>query len=221
MDIRRPSTALLLALLALQAALAAPAAAQRYCGSVLPIMVQASDGVVFTPGCSNYALKYATAGASGGYTALEFPACPAGPVCEGLSPSARFRCQMANGYSCCVDSGVCITEAAGNMSGPAQQSWMARFDSDTDLREGICDASGGGVGTYQGNGARRFIALITTAPFDACIPPERLGEFFMTFRPAISSGANVVVQFLGNLDWARVPTPVRRSTWGSLKAVYR
>ncbi len=221
MDIRRPSNAILLALLAPLTALADPVAAQQYCGSVLPIMVQAPDGVAFTPGCAEFALKYATAGTSGGYTALDFPACPADPACEGLSPSARFRCQMASGYSCCVDSGVCITEAAGTMSAPAQQGWMARFDSDTDLREGICDASGGGAGAYQGNGARRFIALITTAPFDACLPPERPGEFFMTRRPAISSGATVVVEFVGCVDWARVPTPARRSTWGTLKAAYR
>ncbi len=205
--------ALPLASLVLLATLVTPIAAQQYCGTVLPLMIQPPPGTDFSTGCTAHTIVYgAPTGSSGGSTPLDDPTPPDDSLCGGLTGSATFRCRMQNGYPCCLDSGACVPRLTGNISGPLEQAWAARFASDTDQRMGICHAA------YVGSGSRCFLAPVSSAPVSACMPPERVAAFFMTDRGV---SGDVHLEFLGYAAWTGLPTLALRPTWGSLKAIYR
>jgi len=105
----------------------------------------------FDPDCAKeYDLKVDSgAGVQGNYQLLDFPPCGEG-ACQNVGGGgAEIRCYAEYGYGCCLDIGDEFTlTMPGNKVGPFRQGMLARYDSDTDRREGICYSQ------YQGNGNR-------------------------------------------------------------------
>ena len=111
---------------------------------------------------------------------LDFPECNEGP-CAGFEGGAAIRCYAEYGYGCCLDEGqeFTLTEP-GTKVGPFRQGMQARFDSDTDRREGICYSE------YTGNGMR-VMPLPVIETFDVngkkMVRIIKFSAFFMQERP--------------------------------------
>lgn len=184
---------------------------------LVPIAIQEPLAGPFVPGCTEYQVNYGGgSGSQGGYGALNFPSCDQDPCGEG--GANRYRCQLMNGYPCWQDSGICVPNKAGNMSGPTMQALAARFNNDTDVREGICYTD------YLGNGSRIMTTLITGllqgGAFTLCYPVLHYGTFFLTRIPGSDGSSNIWATYLGH-PGANPPTPAFRPTWGALKTLYR
>ncbi len=177
----------------------ATAEARWECPSSLPIAAQPPPGQVFQPGCPEheYELKYGPPdGVRGSYEPLDFGkyaqemgGCPEDPC---LKPSGGdvYRCELANEYQCCTDSGSCIPSEQGSKSGPTTQGIKARFAADTDQREPTtCYAE------YTGNGARVIVVPVTGPPegsgSERCFPVLSYGVFFVKRIPE-SGGENII-----------------------------
>ena len=183
---------------------------------LVPLAVRPDPGPEFVVGCTEYVLKYGGgSGTQGSYGSLDLPDC-AGDPC-GSGGAIRYRCDLTNGYPCCVDSGLCVPAEAGNLTGPTAQSIAYRFAADTDQREGICFAQ------YNGNG-RRIITVLMTGPPQAggsspCYVVLRYGEFFLTRIPGAGNENFIFANFLGYTS--AIPTPAYTPAWGKIKVLYR
>jgi len=183
---------------------------------LVPLAVRPDPGPEFVVGCTEYVLKYGGgAGTQGSYGSLDLPDCADDPC--GSGGATRYRCDLVNGYPCCVDSGQCIPSAAGNLVGPTAQSIAYRFAADTDSREGICFAQ------YNGNG-RRIITVLMTGPPQAggaspCYVVLRYGQFFLTRIPGAGNESFIFANFLGCTS--ATPTPAHVPAWGEIKVLYR
>ena len=157
--------------------------AGRPCDGLVPMgPVEPPNSGWFDPDCAvTYDLKIgAGEGEQGNYELLDYPECGEGP-CAGLEGGAAIRCYAQYGYGCCLDEGqeFALTEP-GNKVGPFRQGMQARFDSDTDRREGICYSE------YAGNGAR-VMPLPVIETFDVngkkVVRIIKFSAFFMKERP--------------------------------------
>ena len=155
----------------------------RPCDGLVPMgPVEPPESGWFDPDCSKtYELKMgAGQGQQGNYELLDYPDCDEGP-CAGLEGGAAIRCIAEHGYACCLDEGqeFTLTEP-GNKVGPFRQGMQARFDSDTDRREGICFSE------YLGNG-NRILPLPVIETFDVngkkYVRIVKFSAFFIKERP--------------------------------------
>lgn len=171
--------------------------ASSACEKLVPLAVQPDSGVVFTPGCANeYRIKEGGgAGFQGQYGGVQFPACPEGP-CGGMQPSGAntLNCLLANGYSCCIQVGDCLTPKTGNSSGPVKAAIETRFSLDTDQRQGICYES------YNGNGWRVIYVPITGPAggggSSGCYPIQSFGAFFIKNIPGNGNQNFITAEFI-------------------------
>ncbi len=136
----------------------------------------------FDPDCNvTYDLKIgAGEGQQGNYELLDYPPCDEGP-CAGLEGGAAIRCLAEHGYGCCLEEGQEFTlSEPGNKVGPFRQGMQARFDSDTDTRQGICYSE------YAGNGVR-IMPLPVIESFDVngkkYVRIVKFSAFFIKDRP--------------------------------------
>ena len=119
------------------------------CESLVPLGAIDPNGV-FRIGCdTTYVLKTSQVNSPGNFQLIDFPPCTEGP-CAGVQGGggAEIRCEVGNGYSCCIEIGQPIQTMPGNKVGPFIQGLNDRWDNDTDRREGICYED------YRGNGNR-------------------------------------------------------------------
>lgn len=165
-----------------------------FCG-LAPLFMSPPPGEDFIPGCANtYVMKYGGgSGSDGNYGGLTMPSCANGP-CAGMSPtgSSTYRCLLENGYCCEITIGQVLDTEPGNMSGPTRSGLTARFNNDTDRREGICYSE------YTGNGARVIYVPITSDPGAGRAPVTVLGfgAFFLKNVPGSGSESTLVGEFL-------------------------
>lgn len=104
----------------------------------------------FRVGCdTTYVLKTSAINGPGNFQLLDYPQCSEGP-CGSMSGGggAEIRCEVANGYSCCIEIGQPVQTMPGGKIGPFMQGLSDRWDRDTDQRQGICYEQ------YHGNGNR-------------------------------------------------------------------
>jgi len=155
----------------------------RVCDGLVPMgPVEPPQSGWFDPDCSKtYELKVgAGEGEQGNYELLEFPDCNQGP-CAGMEGGAAIRCLAEHGYGCCLDQDqeFTLTEP-GNKVGPFRQGMGARFDADTDQREGICYSE------YRGNG-QRVLPVPIIESYDVngkkFVRIIKFSAFFMKERP--------------------------------------
>jgi len=105
---------------------------------------------------STYTLKLPVGGSQqGNFQLLDYPSCEEGPPPSG-GGGAEIREYIINGWDCCFKIGdlIDVDTAPGAKVGPTQQGLQARFNADTDRRNGICYAD------YDGNGKRVFLCPI-------------------------------------------------------------
>jgi hypothetical protein len=99
-----------------------------------------------------------------------------------MEGGAAIRCIAEHGYGCCLDEGqeFTLTEP-GNKVGPFRQGMQARFDADTDRRQGICYSE------YAGNG-NRIMPLPVIESFDVngkkYVRIIKFSAFFIKNRPS-------------------------------------
>jgi Flp pilus assembly protein TadG len=140
---------------------------------------------------TTYALKLDAAGANspGNFQLLRFPDCTEG-VCQGQGGAAAIRCQVANGYACCLNIGDMILTQPGNKTGPFWQGVNDRWDADTDTRQGICFTD------YHGNG-NRIVNVPILKDFDPNgTKPVRIEGFAAFFLQNQPSKGTLYGQFL-------------------------
>ncbi|HEY3215244.1 MAG TPA: pilus assembly protein TadG-related protein [Candidatus Eisenbacteria bacterium] len=156
----------------------------QVCDGLVPMApVEPPNSGWFDPDCSQtYDLKVGSGqGEQGNYELLDYPPCNEGP-CAGLNGGAAIRCIAEHGYGCCLDESqeFTLTEP-GNKVGPFRQGMQARFDADTDQRQGICYIE------YAGNG-NRVVRLPVIESFDVngkkYVRIVRFSAFFIKYRPA-------------------------------------
>lgn len=164
------------------------------CDGLVPMgPVEPPQSGWFDPDCSKtYDLKVgAGQGQQGNYELLDYPECNEGP-CVGLGGGAAIRCIAEHGYGCCLEEGqeFTLTEP-GNKVGPFRQGMQARFDADTDRREGICFIQ------YAGNG-NRVLPLPVIETFDVngkkYVRIVKFSAFFIKERP--KGDGTLVGQFI-------------------------
>lgn len=155
----------------------------RLCDGLSPMApVPPPEAGWFDPDCSKtYELKVgAGEGEQGNYELLDYPPCDQGP-CAGLEGGAAIRCIGEHGYGCCLDEGQDFTlTEPGNKVGPFRQGMQARFDSDTDQREGICYSE------YAGNGQRiMHVPIVETFDVNGkkTVRILKFSAFFLKSRP--------------------------------------
>lgn len=153
------------------------------CDGLVPMApVEPPDSGWFDPDCSKtYELKVGSGeGEQGNYQLIDYPPCNEGP-CQGLNGGAAIRCYAEHGYGCCLGEGqeFTLTEP-GNKVGPFRQGMQARFDADTDRREGIC------YDDYTGDG-HRVVPLPVIETFDVngkkFVRIVKFSSFFIKERP--------------------------------------
>ena len=137
----------------------------------------------FDPKCgTSYTLKAdPDLNQQGNFQLLDFPACDEGMCQDVGGGGAAIRCYSQYGYGCCIHAGdQFVFTQPGNKVGPFRQGMQARFDSDTDRREGICYSD------YTGNGMRVVrVPLIKSFDVNGKKVVEITGfsAFFIQFRP--------------------------------------
>jgi len=153
------------------------------CDGLVPMApVEPPQSGWFDPDCSKtYTLKVGSGnGQQGNYELLDYPPCNEGP-CAGLNGGAAIRCIAEHGYGCCLQEGqqFSLTEP-GNKVGPFRQGMQARWDADSDRREGIC------FNQYAGNGNRMLHCPIVES-FDVngkkYVRIVKFSAFFIKYRP--------------------------------------
>jgi len=166
------------------------------CEKLVPMGAIEPPAGGFKTGCANvYNLKVGD-GTQGNFQLLDFPDCAEGP-CAGMNGgSAEIRCEVANGYSCCIDIGQMVQTMPGNKVGPFKQGLNDRWDGDTDKRENICYTD------YRGNGNRIVnVPLFTTWDPNGKKPVrvEGFAAFFLQKKPSSNGGQTLTGQFLYNV----------------------
>lgn len=148
----------------------------------------------FLPGCANvYTLKVgAGSGTAGNFQLVDFPPCDEGP-CGGGPGGSEVRCEVANGYSCCISIGQWIDTEPGNKVGPVRQGLDDRWSGDTDQRTGICYSD------YTGNGNRIVnVPIFSTWDPNGKKPVQVVGfsAFFIQNKPSSGGGQTLTGEFL-------------------------
>ncbi len=153
----------------------------------------------FLPGCSHvYSHKIGSngGGTPGNFQLLDFPSCDEGPCAGIIGGGSEIRCEVGNGYSCCISLGQMIETQPGNKVGPFRQGLDDRWAGDTDQRQGIC------YDQYYGNGNR----IINIPIFDTWDPngkkPVKIvgfSAFFIQDNPQAHGGQTLYGQFLYNV----------------------
>src|SRR5262245_8655722 len=122
------------------------------CEGVVPMApIPPPNNQWFDPDCSRTYLLKADPGSGqqGNYQLLDYPNCDEGMCQDVGGGGAAIRCYSQYGYGCCIHAGdEFVMTQPGNKVGPFRQGMQARFDADTDRREGICYQD------YKGNGNR-------------------------------------------------------------------
>jgi Flp pilus assembly protein TadG len=177
-------------------AVAIAESAGAVCEKLVPLGAIEPPAGGFKTGCANtYNLKIGSGGGGtpGNFQLLDFPPCNEGP-CGGLNGGgAEIRCEVANGYSCCINIGDLIPTMPGNKVGPFMQGLNDRWDSDTDRREGICYTD------YHGNG-NRIVLVPMFNDWDPngkkSVKVEGFSAFFLQKKPSGGGGSTLTGQFL-------------------------
>ena len=154
------------------------------CDGLVPMApVNADPSGWFDPDCSKeYDLKVGAGdGEQGNYELLDFPPCAEGACQDVGGGGAEVRCLAENGFGCCMSIGQeFVLTKPGNTVGPFRQGMQARFDNDTDRREGICYSE------YGGNG-NRVVRVPIIETFDVSgkkyVRIIAFSAFFIKFRP--------------------------------------
>lgn len=175
-------------------AVAEAESASSICEGLVPMAPVEDPAHPFQTGCAHeYQLKVGSGGnQQGNFQLLDFPSCDEGP-CAGMSGGAAIRCQVANGYSCCIDIGDLVDTQPGNKVGPFSQGLSDRWDRDTDQREGICHEQ------YTGNGQRIvFVPMVRSFDVNGKKPVEITGfsAFFLKRQPTGGGSQTLTGQFL-------------------------
>jgi hypothetical protein len=192
------------------AAAPAVASAQTGCDGVLPITLLTSSGTTPEASCF-YTIHYGPPAWNKPitYLVLVYPDCNEG-VCQLLTGANAVNCTTRHGYACCIGLGQIVDVAPGSYAGPYRLAVNARFDTDSDLREGICYAD------YLGNGARVFTVPVSVLDGTRVIVVDFV-RVFMSARTADgSSGLANSMQVL-----PRYATGTVDRAWGSIKLRYR
>jgi hypothetical protein len=186
------------------------ALAQTVCDQLFPFGLLPPPEGSFGFGCANqYALRGDIGSAPGAhYITLSYPACENGP-CAGLTGTSLFGCAATSGYSCCISVPEPIPIVGGNWEGPLRAALDQRIANDTDTRTGICYSDYAGNGSRLGN-----VPLIQFVGSDSS--QVQVTGFLRMFVSSSRSG--VIAPRIEFLDQA---TPVRSSTWGRTKVLYR
>ena len=180
------------------------------CYPVVPLGVHTSAGP-FIPGCAHeYTIKV-----SDNYGPLDFSALPAypGDECGGVGGATALRCYMEHGYWGYIGPGDCLPSQVGNTCGPIRQAVQYRFSSDTDAREGLCYQN------YEGNGERVVVCPIID-DVGCSNHVKAAAAFFIKYVPGLGRDCNIIVEFIQEVPGTN-PTPVRSSSWGTVKLLYR
>lgn len=190
----------------------ASAQADTTCDQLVPFGLLPPSGG-FLAGCSHLSNLHlgAAVGPDGNYILLSYPACASGP-CAGQSGTTLLQCAAASGYFCCISSAQMVPTLTGGNVGTLVTGLNQRIAADTDTRAAICYEA------YTGNGAR-----VANVPLIQFIGTDRSQaqvtgflRFFLTGPPSgTSTSTTIPVEFISG------PTPAGRSTWGSVKLLYR
>ncbi len=158
---------------------------------------QLPNGAEFSTDCdSQYVLKQsAGAGTMGNYQLLRYPACSEDSLPGGGSGGNTIRYYTEHGYGCCQEIGTMleVETKTGNTIGPLRQGLLARWDADTDQRNGIC------YDEYAGNGNRVFITPIIDSfvvSGTSWVKITGFAAFFLTTRPGGTGQLNITGQFI-------------------------
>jgi hypothetical protein len=156
---------------------------------------QLPDGGQFSTDCdSEYVLKEGAGnGQQGNFQLLRYPDCNEDTFTGGGGAAIRQYTQY--GYQCCEDIGqwLEVETKTGNTVGPLRQGLQARFDADTDQRQGICYEQ------YTGNGKRVFITPIIES-FNvngtSWVQIKGFAAFFLKDRPGGGGQLQITGQFI-------------------------
>lgn len=169
--------------------------ASAVCEGLVPLAPVDSPADPFVTGCAHtYDLKVGTGGnTSGNFQMLDFPECDEGPCGSIGGGAAQIRCQVANGYSCCIDIGDMVPTQPGNKVGPFVQGLSDRWSRDTDQRQGICYED------YVGNGQRKvLVPMVESFDVSGKKPVKITGFscFFLQKKPTGGGSQTLTGQFL-------------------------
>jgi hypothetical protein len=179
--------------------------AQTVCDQLLPIgLVPPQGGFAF--GCDHQYHVPAGPGSSAYYRWLAFPTCPDGP-CAGLTDPQLFVCAATSGYSCCISDSVPLI--AGIYAGPLRLGLDQRIANDTDTRVGICYSD------YAGNGSRLGNVLLIQPTGTGATQAHVAGFLRMFLSGPAGAFGLIPIEFVDQ------PTPVRGTSWGRAKILYR
>jgi Flp pilus assembly protein TadG len=151
----------------------------------------------FQTGCSHtYELKIGSngGGTPGNFQFVDFPPCSEEGPCQGINGgAAEIRCEVANGYGCCIQIGQWIQTMPGNKVGPFRQGLQDRWGRDTDQREDICYED------YRGNG-QRIVLVPMFRDWDPngkkAVKVEGFSAFFLQRMPGSGGSQTLWGQFL-------------------------
>ena len=165
------------------------------CEGLVPMAPVEDPVIPFQTGCSHtYSLKVGAGGNTpGNFQLLDFPNCDEGPCANVGGGAAQIRCEVANGYSCCIDIGDMVPTQPGNKVGPFSQGLNDRWSRDTDQRVGICYED------YKGNGQRVvLVPKIQTFDVSGKKPVKITGfsAFFLQTKPTGGGSQTLIGQFL-------------------------
>lgn len=177
-------------------AVAKAESAGTVCEKLVPLGAIEPPNGSFEVGCQyTYNLKIGAVGGGtpGNFQLLDFPTCSEGP-CQGIvGGGAEIRCEVANGYSCCISLDQPIPTMPGNKVGPFLQGLDDRWDGDTDRRENICFSD------YRGNG-NRVVVVPKFTDWDPngkkLVKVEGFSAFFLKTKPSSGGGQSLTGQFL-------------------------
>lgn len=166
------------------------------CEKIVPLGAIVPPGG-FQTGCGQtYMLKVGsqTKISPGNFLLLDFPLCDEGPCGGMVGGSSEVRCEVDNGYSCCLWVGQTINTKPGNSVGPFNQGLLDRWSNDTDQRQNICYEQ------YKGNGNR----IVNVPIFDNFDPNgmkpvtvSGFSAFFIVSKPLGGGGIQTLSgQFL-------------------------
>jgi len=161
------------------------------CEHLAPFAPQDVPPAGFVSDCSvDYTLKDGSGGGSnsGNFQLLDYPPCAESDF-KGGGGAAIYQ-YVRYGYDCCLEIGQeWIYTQPGNKVGPFRSALQARFDADTDRRNGICYQN------YTGNAQRIFITPIIQS-FDVngkkLVRIVKFAAFFLKDRPSGSMTQNGV-----------------------------
>ena len=118
----------------------------------------------------------------GNFQFLDFPNCAENDTSFTGGGADALKYYIINGYNCCFKIGDMTTSATkpGLNLGPVQKGLQARWNADTDQRQGICYAA------YTGNQSRVFLTPIV-ASFNVngkkMVKILKFAAFFMKYPP--------------------------------------